>query len=165
MSERNERKIRRSGPGFIWPLILVFLGIVFLLSNLGIWEEDLWENIWQLWPVIFIVLGLDSLFRRYEVVGPVFMIVLGTVFLTHNIGILGWGAWDTLWRLWPVLLVAVGIEILVGRRSLWVSLVAVSVIVVILVGVIWLIGVPTLERGITLEETTIQAPEPGPRPR
>ena len=155
MSERNNRTKRTSRQSFVWPLILVALGVVFLLSNLGILRDDIWNNIWRLWPVIFIAIGLDSLFRRYEIAGPVFMIVLGSAFLLNSSGVMGWGAWDVLWRLWPVLLVAVGIEIIIGRRSLWVSLLAVTVIVCVLGGAIWYIGVPSLVRADVLEETSV----------
>ena len=139
MSEnRSERKHSRS---FVWPIILILVGGIFLLSNLGIFEENVWESIWRLWPLIFIAIGLDGLFRRNEIAGPVFMIGLGTIFLLGSVGLLGWGAWDILWRLWPLLLVAFGLEIIIGRRSLWLSLLTVVVIVAILVGVLWMSGI------------------------
>jgi len=71
------------------------------------------------------------------------MIGLGTVFLLSGAGLFGWSEWDVLWRLWPVLLVAVGLEIMIGRRSIWLSLLTVVVIVAILGGVLWLMGVRT----------------------
>jgi predicted membrane protein len=140
MSEHESRPKRKYRPSFIWPIILIAVGMVFLLSNLGLIEEGVWNNLWRLWPVIFIAIGLDSLFRRNEIVGPVFMISLGTVFLLSSLGLIGWGAWDVLWRLWPVLLVAIGLEIMIGRRSLWVSFTVVFLIVGILGGALWIYG-------------------------
>jgi hypothetical protein len=54
---------------------------------------------------------------RSGLVGPALLIGLGLVFLANNLGWLGWEVWDTLWRLWPLLLIAVGLELLLGRRS------------------------------------------------
>jgi hypothetical protein len=140
MSEYTTKPKRKSRRSFIWPIILITIGLVFLLSNLGLLGENVWDNIWRLWPVIFIAIGLDSLFRRNEIAGPVFMIGLGLIFLLSSLRLIGWGAWDILWRLWPVLLVSVGLEIIVGRRSLWISILIVLVILAGLGGVIWFYG-------------------------
>ncbi len=137
----SEYEPKREHPhSFVWPIIFIAVGVIFLLSNLGLLGDDVWSMIWRLWPLFFIAIGLDSLFRRKEIVGPVFMIGLGCVFLLSSLGLLGWGAWDVLWRLWPLLLVAVGLEIIVGRRSVWVSLLSVMLIFAVLVGAIWLSG-------------------------
>jgi hypothetical protein len=156
MSEHKERPVRRERPSFIWPILLVVVGIIFLLSNLGLLGGNLWGSIWRLWPVILIAIGLDSLFRRSEIAGPVFMIVLGSVLLMNTLGMIGWETWDVLWRLWPVLLVAVGIEILIGRRSLWVSLLATVAIVGVLGLVIFTIGGTGFTPGTPLTQESIQ---------
>jgi hypothetical protein len=140
MSERESRPKRKHRPSFIWPIILIAVGVVFLLGNLGIIEEGIWNQFWRFWPLIFIAIGLDSLFRRNEIAGPVFMIGLGIVILLTSLGLYGWGAWDILWRLWPIMLVTVGLEIIVGRRKLWMSILAVFVIVTGLGSVLWFFG-------------------------
>jgi hypothetical protein len=140
MSGKSPDSKRRSRPSFIWPILLITVGAIILLSNLGVLGDDIWENIWRFWPVILIAIGLDSLFRRNEIAGPVFMIGLGAVFLLSSLGFIGWGMWDILWRLWPVLLVAVGLEIIIGRRNLWVSSASVILFLVILGGVVWFFG-------------------------
>ncbi|MBM3143902.1 MAG: hypothetical protein FJ010_02810 [Chloroflexi bacterium] len=127
--------------GLVWPIILILVGVVFLLNNLGLINSVTWDSIWQLWPLIFIAIGLDGLLRRNEIVGPVIMFGLGGVFLLSNYGWLSWDAWETLWRLWPLLIIAVGLEIIVGRRSLWISIVGVAVIFAALLGMLWLAGV------------------------
>lgn len=40
-----------------WPVTLVIMGIIFLGSNLGYLPATLWN----LWPIIFIVVGLGGL--------------------------------------------------------------------------------------------------------
>ncbi len=67
--------------------------------------------------------------KRYghgsPVLGPVFLIAAGVVFLLNNTGILPWSIWGNLWRLWPLALVAIGLDMLFGRRNALVSLVIV----------------------------------------
>jgi hypothetical protein len=79
-------------------------------------------------------------FRRGGLVGPAILIGLGIVFLLNNLGILSWTIWETLLRLWPVLLVAAGLDLILGRRSIWGSLLALALTVAVLGGAIWLSG-------------------------
>lgn len=46
------------------PLILIIIGAVFLLQNLGIITSDIWEIIW---PSLIIVLGLSMLSKKTHV--------------------------------------------------------------------------------------------------
>lgn len=77
--------------------------------------------------------------RRVGFVGPSLLIGAGILLLLNNLGIVAWDTWLVLWRLWPVILIAVGLDILIGRRSLLTSaLVAVALIVVLLGGTLLL---------------------------
>lgn len=97
---------------------------------------------------------------RRSLVGPLVLIGLGVVFLLNNLGYLGWGVWETILRLWPVLLIAVGVEILLGQRFAWGSVVAVLIVLgvaglmVLLSGVSQLTGRPFAE-GVPLAGQTI----------
>ncbi|MBL7162648.1 MAG: hypothetical protein ISS57_08585 [Anaerolineales bacterium] len=142
MDDRHHR--RRQHGGFVWPIVLILVGVMFLLNNLGLIDIVTWDSIWQLWPLIFVAIGLDGLLRRNEIVGPVIMFGLGGVFLLSNFGWLNWNAWDTLWRLWPLLIIAIGLEIMVGRRSVWISILGVAVIFAALFGLLWLSGIGPL---------------------
>jgi hypothetical protein len=70
---------------------------------------------------------------------PVLLIGFGLIWLMVNIGILpGWN-WGSLWRLWPLFLIAIGLDLLIARRSaLMGAIVAVAtlglVVVLILAG-------------------------------
>jgi hypothetical protein len=78
----------------------------------------------------------DSRRRHGGVVGPVILIGAGIVILLTNLGRLNWDIWGTLFRLWPVLLIAIGLDILVGRRSA----IASALIALLLLGVLgWVI--------------------------
>jgi hypothetical protein len=146
---------RKLGP-ILWPLLLIGVGILLLFNTLGLLQQSVWEILWSLWPVIFIAIGLDSLFRKKEIFGPVFWFGLGGVFLLTNFGILGWEAWNALFRLWPLLLVTAGLDILLGRRSLWISLPVTVIVLSILAVALGLTGI-RLPSSST-EETAINEP-------
>lgn len=42
----------------VWGIILVILGLIFLLENLG---YDIWEYVGKLWPLILIIWGISKL--------------------------------------------------------------------------------------------------------
>jgi len=71
----EERHHRRQG-GFVWPLILITLGVMFLLSNLGMLNWNVWDAIWRLWPVLLIAIGLDILFGRRSAIGALISLAL-----------------------------------------------------------------------------------------
>lgn len=54
--------------------------------------------------------------QRSGLVLPVVMILLGGLLLLQNVGLLPWNLWRNLWRLWPLLLVLVGLELVLGSR-------------------------------------------------
>jgi hypothetical protein len=52
---------------------------------------------------------------------------------------INWGIWDVL-RLWPVLLIAAGLEILIGQRSALGSAIAATLVLGVIVAGIWLVS-------------------------
>ncbi len=75
--------------------------------------------------------------RGGSLVLPIVLITLGFLFLLDNLGALPDGAWGTVWRLWPVLIIAIGLEILFGRRVSFGAIFVLVVIVVVLGAVVW----------------------------
>ena len=47
-----------------WPVILIGIGVLWLLGNLGIIEPVSLGGLLRFWPVLLIVAGLDMDFRR-----------------------------------------------------------------------------------------------------
>ncbi|MBM4465916.1 MAG: hypothetical protein FJ014_10245 [Chloroflexi bacterium] len=78
--------------------------------------------------------------RSVSLVGPVILIGLGVIWLLNNMGLLAWSVWEVIFRLWPILLIAAGLEIILNRFSVWGSLLALVLTVAILAGALWLIG-------------------------
>jgi Domain of unknown function (DUF5668) len=122
-----------------FPILLVTLGIFFLMANLGTIQNSAWGILETYWPLIFIIGALDGLYQRHGWVGPLVGIGLGTVLLLGNLHYLRWGSLDLLLRLWPVLLVAWGLDIAFGHdNSVWSTLVRVGLGLLLVVGIIWL---------------------------
>ncbi len=49
---------------------------------------------------------------------PLILIAGGILFLLHNFGVVDVDSWRAIVRLWPILVIAVGLELIVGRSSL-----------------------------------------------
>jgi len=52
-----------NGGRIVWGIILILLGLIFLLQNLGYWEIG--DLIRRFWPVIFILIGLKILLNHH----------------------------------------------------------------------------------------------------
>jgi len=107
----ERREHRHSGRfGVVFGAIVAGLGVLFLLQNLGILYFD---DIWQYWPVILIVIGVSraasSLGLGGRVAGGV-MVFVGMIFLLENLGLIHGNVWR---YLWPIVLIAVGLGMLV----------------------------------------------------
>jgi len=79
-------------------------------------------------------------YRRGGLVGPLLLIGLGVVALLDNLGVLTLSIWEVVFRLWPTVLIAVGVDILVGRRSVWGGMLALALIAAVFAGGVWLLG-------------------------
>jgi len=136
----NSTKPKRKRIGLFFPLLLILIGVFLLLSNLGVVSGNIWNLIWQFWPLLLIVIGLDSIFKREGLVASTFMIGIGVIFLLANLGYLNVSIWQMIFTLWPILIIAIGFDILVARRSIWASIAGMIVIAAILFGSLWLFG-------------------------
>lgn len=132
----DENRYRSRG-SLIFPLILIIIGLVFLLNNIGALPGDFWDSLILFWPVLLILFGLDAIYRREGIVAAVFLIGLGAVFLLSNLGYLRVNVWEIVIRLWPIFLVAIGMDIVIGRRSAIGALVGVILVLALLLGALW----------------------------
>jgi hypothetical protein len=71
--------------------------------------------------------------RRGSIVGPIVLILLGVLFLGQSLGWFAPTIWSTLLSLWPVLLILIGVELILGRGS-WVGALVLGLVVIGLVG-------------------------------
>ena len=125
---------------YFGPILLITIGLIFLAKNIGLIPGEGWETIWRLWPVLLIVAGVDDLFRREGVAWPILMIGAGIFLLVYYFGPQTDISWTQILQLWPILLIAVGIDVLFKGQSGWVSLLGIILAVLLLGGAIWLAG-------------------------
>lgn len=95
---------------------------------------------------------MDERRRRDSLVGPVILIGLGVVFLLNSLGTLSWSVWDVIFNLWPILLIAAGLDILIGRRSGCGAVISLVLTLALLAGALWLLGSGVIGQATTAEE-------------
>ncbi|MCL0038665.1 DUF5668 domain-containing protein [Dehalococcoidia bacterium] len=67
--------------------------------------------------------------RKHHIsIWGIILVFVGVVLLLQNFNILPWGLWAMLWRFWPVILIIIGLNIVVGRHKPWLSTVLVVVL-------------------------------------
>jgi hypothetical protein len=79
---------RRHG-SFTWGLFFILIGLLFLLSNFGALPSTTWSQVARLWPVLIVLIGLDTLLGHSEISDVVssliglfiFATILGVVFI------------------------------------------------------------------------------------
>jgi len=64
---RHKRRTR----SFFWPIVLIFIGVLLLLSNLGIMDWGTWTLLWRFWPLILVAIGIDVLIGQRSTAGAV----------------------------------------------------------------------------------------------
>ena len=134
----SRRHHRNRRPGIFWPLFLVVVGVLVLMNNMRAIPATDWNFILSLWPVLMIVGGLDGLWRGEGIAGSLFWLGVGVIFLLANLGYLPVTVWELLWRFWPVLLIAIGIDIIIGRRaSAGAQILSVVLALALLGGLVW----------------------------
>jgi hypothetical protein len=96
-------------------------------------------------------------YHGLSIVGPFLLIGLGIVLLLQQMGTLQWSVWDIAFRFWPLVIVAVGVDLLVARRSFLGALAGLVVLLALLLGGIYLMG-PGPARGTPLSSQKISYP-------
>ena len=102
-----------SGGAILLGIVLIAVGILVLLANLGKLPFDIDLHHW--WPLILIVLGLVHLYNNRSIFdfSGLFLLLLGGIFLAVTLGRLCWG---DVWRFWPAVLILLGISIIFRRH-------------------------------------------------
>ncbi|MGC8786755.1 MAG: LiaI-LiaF-like domain-containing protein [Anaerolineae bacterium] len=75
--------------------------------------------------------------NRPSIIGPLLLIAAGVLLLLNQMGKLPWGIWGTIWCFWPVILILIGLEILIGlSRSTVIYIIGLLIALAILGAVI-----------------------------
>jgi hypothetical protein len=136
---------------------LILIGVVFLLEKVNAVSWDAWDSFVRLWPILLIAGGLDGLFQRDGFVVPAFWLSIGCVLLLSTLGYLVWSVWDVILHLWPLLLISIGLDIFIGRRSIWFGLIGVTIMLAILAGTMAYMGATLTTAQLVAGEEISQA--------
>lgn len=108
----------------------VWWGVALIIGGLALLASQLMPafQIWRFWPLIIVAFGIRAMFGTAGTPWSVralteglSTVALGLILLGQMLGYLAWDAWLNIIRLWPLLLVALGLEIAgKGLRSEWV---------------------------------------------
>ena len=94
-------------------LLLIAIGIIFLLKNLGFIDLNFYELLFS-WPMILVAIGVVQLVDRSYVSGFI-LLFLGTVFMLPRLDII---QYDAMRVFWPVVLIVIGTALLFRRRGI-----------------------------------------------
>ncbi len=97
-----------------WGLMLICLGVLFLLDQMG--RLDFGDLIGRFWPVIFIIIGVSILLsNNFKNVGSgIFFILFGTFFLLLRMRIFDRAVWH---YIWPLAIIGTGLWLLL--QPMW----------------------------------------------
>lgn len=97
-----------------WGILLVVLGVLFLLHQMG--RLDFGDLVGRYWPVIFILIGISILLsNNFKNVGSgVFFILFGAFFLLIRLRVFERALWH---YIWPLAIIGAGLWILL--RPAW----------------------------------------------
>ncbi len=88
----------RSNKGFFGPLLIIFVGVIFLLNNFNLLPWSSWDLFFKLWPVFLIVIGLEILLEGTKWAKYIASLVFFLLGLFLVFQILMWN--NTLFRNW-----------------------------------------------------------------
>jgi hypothetical protein len=76
--------------------------------------------------------------RRPSLIGPLLLITIGILLLLANLGYLPLSFWEIAFRFWPLILILIGLEIIIGRRSRLGALLILALWCALIAGILWL---------------------------
>ncbi len=91
-------------------ITLIIIGFFFILDTFNIMEFGGIISDW--WPAIFIIIGLIKLQGQDRIAGLIFILIGALLLLTiHDIV-----EWNSIWRLWPLILIFIGLSMIFKGR-------------------------------------------------
>jgi predicted membrane protein len=90
-------------PRVVVGLIVIALGVIFTLDNLGVVRAD---DVLYYWPVALVLVGLAKVISRCGTGFGAVLMAVGGWLLLERLDVIPWDLWD----LWPVLLILLGVS-------------------------------------------------------
>lgn len=122
MEKKEGIFLRHSVNQIIFAAVLLFVGIFLLLSNIGVISLEIKDVIVECYPFVFLVLSLLIILRAIirhksgRLLWGFFLFVFFLMLSLDRLKIISFHLSD-FWRLWPVLLIYLGLNLLLKRRK------------------------------------------------
>ncbi|MFC4599601.1 cell wall-active antibiotics response protein LiaF [Cohnella hongkongensis] len=95
----------------LWGAIIIVIGVVFLLNQVGLISMDIGDFIRTYWPLALIVFGLQGILLQH-VWWNLVTVIIGCYFLGRNLGLLEWSFGDFIRILGPVAIILFGLSLI-----------------------------------------------------
>ncbi|NLC52225.1 MAG: cell wall-active antibiotics response protein [Firmicutes bacterium] len=109
---------------YLFGMLLIALGVIFLLHNLGLAEVDIGYIFRTYWPVFLLFWGFNLLprpsakgFSLGEFLPAAVLLFLGAAFLLRNLGLIDLNLRIFMKFFWPVVLILAGLSLLRGKTA------------------------------------------------
>jgi predicted membrane protein len=102
------RQYRSGGHGIFFGAIVVIIGCLLLLDNMGIYR---FHDVWQYWPVLLVAWGISRIVDSHTLPGWIWagaITLIGAFLLLDNLNIIVFN----FSFVWPVVLIAFGVSVL-----------------------------------------------------
>jgi hypothetical protein len=154
--ETHQEKSKYS---IFFPILFLAIGALLLINNLSENPYRTGSLLLSLWPLLFIAGGLDSIYKREGLAGSLLFIGVGTIILLSNLGYSNLGNWHFLLRYWPLIIIAIGLDIIFPLRSQLISLAGLALGIVLIAGIIYLVGNRMIDSGnaTNVEQINVKA--------
>jgi predicted membrane protein len=96
---------RRISPRLVIGLVVMALGALLTLDNLGLFD---FHGLWRYWPVVLILIGVSKFIQGADAFGALVWAGVGAAILAANFDLL------RLRQVWPLLFVVVGARLVFG---------------------------------------------------
>lgn len=136
MSDNTKFTIRKSDRSIFFPLLIIFIGVILLLSNINLIPGNGWNLIVRFWPIIFIFGGIDDLLNQ-KWTGAIINFGVGSLLILANFGFFSMSTWQIIMNFWPIIIVSIGLEIIFRGRSMIGSLIGVALSILLVLGLFW----------------------------
>ncbi len=94
-------------------VMLIIVGALFLADQLHAIHFGTFFHAW--WPAILVIAGVLNLIEKPAAAfGPLILITVGVALLLAKLHVV---QIDSVWRLWPVVLIALGLNIVMSRSG------------------------------------------------
>jgi hypothetical protein len=113
---RKYMSTREKLASLIGPLLLIAAGILLLLNQLDVIAVDLWSLFFGLWPLLIMATALSMILNGGSLFLPLTLLAFSGGFLLSNYDLVAWHMWELFGRLWPLLVIAFGLDILLLPR-------------------------------------------------